>query len=866
MGEVFRARDTRLDRTVAIKILPAALAADPQFRERFDREARAISQLTHPHICTLYDVGEQAGTAYLVMELLEGETLADRLARGALPLDQALAIATQIASALDKAHRAGITHRDLKPGNIMLTKTGAKLLDFGLAKTAAPAVTSTVTSMAPTTPPNLTAQGAIIGTFQYMAPEQLEGQEADARTDIFSFGAVLYEMLTGSKAFDGKSQVTLIAAIIGTNPPPIAASQPLAPPWLDHIVRRCLAKNPDERWQNASDLHDVLTWNADITARPAATSAGVHRRVSARERVAWTVALLGTAAAIALGVAQARREVAPVAPSARFSVASPEETSFWANSGFTPMAISPDGTRMIFAASGDGPARLWVRRLDSLEATPLEGTEITQAADVFWSPDSRSIGFQQRATIKRVDVDGGALRTIAAVGFGGATWNRNGTIVFGQGAQGLFRVSAEGGELVQVTKPDASRGEQHRFPFFLPDGRQFLYTVTSASPDARGIYLGSLDSTTRTRLLDVVSRAMYAPSGHLLYVRDGTLLARAFDLGALELNGDSLSIAEGLAFNPDDGNAAFSISSNGLLLYRSRLSGATQLTWVDRAGRQLGPLGPQGEYLNPTLSPDGTRVAVDRTVSGNRDVWLIETARGIASRLTFDPGPDFEPVWSPDGGRLMFASIRQGAAGLYQKVTSGGDDELLFKPTSAGALFDVSGDGQFLVYQLSSPVDLWVLPLGGDRKPFPFLETQVFQETHAQVSPDGRWLTYVSNESGSDEIYVDRFPTRGAKQQVSAGGGVQPRWRRDGKELYYLAPGLKLTTVPVSGNDALTFGSPAELFTAAVFGGLDRAPRFRHQYDVTPDGQRFLINVSATTGTAASPVTVLVNWTAALNK
>jgi hypothetical protein len=564
MGEVYKARDTRLDRTVAIKILPDTLAADPQFHERFDREAKAISQLTHPNICTLYDVGEQDGTAYLVMEYLEGETLEQRLKKGALQLDEALKIAIQIADALSAAHRRGIVHRDLKPGNVMLTKQGAKLLDFGLAKASPPTGTVAGVSMLPTTPAALTMQGTLLGTFQYMAPEQLEGQEADARTDIWAFGAVLYEMITAKKAFEGKSQATLIAAIISSEPPAISQLVPLTPPAVDRVVTKCLAKNADDRWQSAKDLHDELTWIAGTPSQAAAVGSMAAHGLW-RPRTMWILGTLGwLVAGLTAAVAFIRFPALPAlrVPPARFSVSAPEKMNFAGAGGVTPVSVSPDGTRLVFAAYGEGQPlqRLWVRRLDSLEASPLPGTEevsVNNFSDTFWSPDSRFIGFSQSSRLRRIAVDGGPPQTIATIpsAFGGATWNRDHTIVFSSGADGLFRVSDEGGDIVRITKPEVSQGERHRSPWFLPDGKHFLYTNTNASATG-GIYVGSLDSPKGTRLVDVISRAMYVPGGYLLYVRDGTLLARPFDPNKILFTGDdSFPVAEGVAFN--SGAAAF---------------------------------------------------------------------------------------------------------------------------------------------------------------------------------------------------------------------------------------------------------------------------------------------------------------------
>ncbi|MDA2938906.1 serine/threonine-protein kinase [Acidobacteria bacterium AH-259-A15] len=794
MGEVYRARDTRLDRTVAIKVLLSHLSDNPDLRQRFEREARTISRLNHPHICTLHDIGHHQGIDFLVMEYLEGETLADRLAKGALPIDQALRYAVEIADALDKAHRQGVVHRDLKPGNIMLTETGAKLLDFGLAKLRPPPAAAASLSALPTEEASLTAEGTILGTFQYMAPEQLEGKEADARTDIFAFGALLYETATGRKAFEGKSQASLIAAILERDPPPISSLQPLTPPALDHAVRRCLAKKPDERWQSANDLTGELKWIVEAGSQ-AGVPAPVLTRRRSRQRLGWIAAgalCLPLIATLSLSVIHLR-EVVEEAQPMRFFVSPPEQVtlSWW---DFT--VISPDGKHLVFATrSADSSNLLWVRSLDSLTARSLPGTG--SARHPFWSPGSRFIGFFSRGKLKKVPLSGGPSQTLCDAPTGrGGSWNREGTIVFNPHWGGpLQYVSAAGGEAKSLTELDESRGETaHRWPCFLPDGRHFLYLALSSQPENRGIYLASLDSEEKKRLLSANLNAAYAEPGYLLFMRESTLMAQPFDKKGLELTGEPFPLAENVDRNEHTWYTAafFSVSENGVLTYRSGLS-KNQLVWLDREGKRLGaPVGEPADYSNPELSPDGKRVAVGRLdpETQTRDIWLFDLARGTSSRLTFDPADDLNPVWSADGTRIAFTSDRKGQRDIYQKMASGtGEDELVLESGEQKSVTDWSADGRFLLYSVRNPqtgTDVWMLPLSEEGKPTPFLQ-QSFREREAQFSPDGRWVTYESNESGTRQVFVQPFPATGGKWQISTQGGVQPRWRRDGKELFYIA-------------------------------------------------------------------------------
>jgi Tol biopolymer transport system component len=868
MGEVYKARDTRLDRTVAIKILPEALAANSQFRERFDREARTISQLDHAHICALYDVGEQDGTSFLVMQYLEGETLEARLKKGALPLDQALNDAIQIADALATAHKAGIVHRDLKPGNVMLTKSGAKLLDFGLAKTGAPVIGGGGLSMLPTTPPNLTAHGAILGTFQYMAPEQLEGQEADVRTDIFAFGAVVYEMVTGKKAFEGKSQASLIAAILEREPPPISSLQPLTPPTLDRLVKKCLAKDPDDRWQSASDLRAELVWTADARA----TASGVSVRVAGavarppRERLPWLVAAGALVVAI-LAVPTTTlyfRRVAPELPVTRLDLVTPPTADPFS------FALSPDGRQIVFAAVAEGGAKLWLRSLDQTDARPLAGTEGASAP--FWRPDGRAVGFFADARLKRIDLTGGATQVLAeAPATRGGTWNRDGVIVFaptvgGSTTSGLMRVAATGGTATVLTRP--ARGQLSGYwPQFLPDGRRFLFVV-GGGPDTRGVYVGSLDGSEPTRVLATDSAVSYAPPGYLLLVSQGVLVARRFDATRGVVSSDPQPVAQAVGVNTANARTALSVSATGVLAHRSGAASPRQLLWVDRAGKTLEVLGPpQDDYqVNVELAPDARQVAVSRNLGGNADVWRVEVASGLPSRFTFNPANEHSALWSPDGSELIFPSNRNGHVDLFEKPANGATDEHPFFVNQQDKE-PLSWSRQFLLYAVQDPKtqsDLFALPLVGERKPVP-VATTIYDEVQGQFSPDGRWVAYASNLSGRYEIYIRAFPS-GGQWQVSTGGGITPRWRHDGHELFYVAPDNRMMAAPITvASDARTLspGAPVPLFPSRLTTGISVGGfSSRAQYAVAADG-RFLLNVSADNA-AAAPITIVLNWTAAL--
>ncbi len=908
MGEVYRARDTRLERDVAIKVLPQHLANNPQFKQRFEREARTVSSLNHPHICTLYDIGQAEGIDYLVMEYLEGETLAQRLEKGALPTDQILRYGIEVADALDKAHRRGVVHRDLKPGNIMLTAAGAKVLDFGLAKSVnrlAPGSSFPVgagasarpgtgqaqgpaptggsgegVTAAPTAAAPLTVDGAIVGTFTYMSPEQLEAREADARSDIFSFGAVLYEMTTAKKAFPGKSQYSVASAILEKDPEPITALQPMTPPALERLVKRCLAKDPEDRWQTARDLAVELKWiseghtvAADYVRRPG-------ERSSPLQRIAWVVAAVSLALAAALSYAYIRRMSAPVRP-IRSLILPPEKVSFAVGGYEGGPVLSPDGTRLVFPGrDASGKEALWVRPLDSLTAQRLEGTE--DSSYPFWSPDSRTIGFFAGGKLKKIDAAGGPAQTLCdAPGGRGGAWSEREVIVFApEITSGLSRVPVAGGTPTEITHLAQSQGGfSHRWPTFLPGGCHFLYWAgnpfATNAPNT-GIFVGALDSSEQKFLVQAESNALYAPSrtewygappGYLLYLREQTLMAQPFDAGSLKLKGDAFPVGEHVSSPQAFRLGLFTVSPNGLLAYQTGQGVSAQFLWVDAHGNKVGTVGEAGNQVFPRLSPNGARLAyvTQDPQSKNVDIWIMDLARGVRTRFTFDPAADLSPIWSPDGSRIVFASARKGHTDLYVKDASGAaSEELLYESTVDKTPREWSCDGRHVAFDVQDPktkYDIWVLPMSGDKKPIPFLQTP-FNELWGAFSPDGHWLAYESDETGKFEVYVAPFPGPGGKWQVSQGGGVQPTWKRDGSSLFYLALEGKLMEVAVKEKGStVEIGVPRQVFQMPLQAG---GP-FGRAYSVAPDGKRFLVNALPQAPTL-EPLTLVANWTAGIKK
>jgi serine/threonine protein kinase/Tol biopolymer transport system component len=867
MGEVYRATDPKLNRDVAIKVLPAAFSADPERLRRFEQEAQTAGALNHPNILAIYDVATHEGAPYVVSELLEGETLRQRFKGGALPARKALDYALQIARGLAAAHEKGIVHRDLKPENLFLTSDGRiKILDFGLAKLIEPKIeaatqTGVPTRALPTDP------GTVMGTAGYMSPEQVRGQPVDHRSDIFSLGVILYEMLAGERPFRGESAVETLNAILKEDPPELTKLMGMndnASLALERVIRHCLEKSLGQRFQSVNDVAfalEALSGLSDSKLSVAVTSGRAHNR----ERLAWVLASIGFAcclAALPFVVTYFRHAKPDVRP-IFLSVPLPEKASPRRH-----IAVSPDGQFLAFVASNsEGTDLLWLRPLGSPTTQALSGTDGANCP--FWSPDSRSIGFFAQGKLKKIDVSGGPAQTLcdAPDGFGGA-WNRDGVIVFTPNwGVGLYRVSAGGGEATTVTALDASRRESvHLRPYFLPDNRHFLYLAYGAQRETV-IYIGSLDSKEAKRLLNADSYAAYTPPGYVLYVREGVLLAQPFDANQLQLTGESFSVAGQVGYYPGEGYASFSVSENGVLAYKCSHTINTQLVWFNRTGKELGAIPSTGEHRSLRLSPDGKRVAFGRTDQQKQtdDIWLLDLPGGTPRRFTFNNASDFVPVWSAGGDRIIFSSDREGPYDLYQKASSGATEETeLFPSSSDKIVTDWSADGRLILYENLDPktkYDLWVLPFFGDRKPRLFLRTQS-NEQQAEFSPDGKWVAYTSDQSGKSEVYVQSFPASGGKSHVSTDGGADPRWRRDGKELFYLSPERKLMAVPVKGETAFEPGVPKVLFQT-------RVPALtvydRNFYDVTKDGQRFLIN-TLMDETVSSSITLVLNWTARLKR
>jgi len=875
MGEVYRARDTRLGRDVAVKILPREMSADATRKQRFEREAKTISGLNHPNICTLHDVGSQDGVDYLVMECVEGETLAKRLEKGPLPLEQVLKNGAQIADALDKAHRAGIVHRDLKPGNIMLTSSGAKLLDFGLAKPVEALSSGLTLTAAAAHQSPVTQEGMVVGTFQYMSPEQVEGKEVDGRSDVFSLGTLLYEMVTGKRAFEGKSQLSVASAILEKEPAPVSTVKPLTPPALDHAIRKCLEKIPDERWQSASDLAIELKWITESGSHAGVPAPVVTRRKK-REGLAWAVA---AACAIALlGMVTAYVRLAGIRPPVLISSLLPPPGARLALIGpqSGPPQISPDGRTVVFVAvDAQGVSALWLRPLDSSSARLLPGTE---GADTpFWSADGLSLGFFANGKLKTVEVSGGSVLTLCdAPTNAGGSWNQQEIILFvANFGSGIYQIPAQGGSPKLVLDVDKSRLDGYGWPTFLPDGNHFIYSAYGREAH-HGTYFASLDGR-ESKLVMRSTGNTGLSSGFLFYPRGTDLMAVAFDPATGSVTGKPKLAQQGVEYSVTGDESVFGVSDR-LLLYEASLTGATAesaFAWFDRSGKQLSVVGPGHDSYDLRLSPDGQKVAYSKGAP-NSDIWIRELKRDAPMRLTFDPTVDKgAPVWSPDGDELLFDIAPGGKTpvGIYRKSSSGtGAEELLAQPKEAGAGLwptNWSRSGKFILCVQGEIInrnsgEIWVLPASGDRKPRVFVRAPG-AAYDGQFSPDGHWVAYVSRESGREEVYMVPFdenqvmntPTLEQvaikkRWQVSANGGAYPRWRQDGKELFYVAPGDQFTGVGIEPKGSeLSVGEAKSLFREAV-------ASVSSPYDVSGDGERFLVNGFGERGTL--PVTVVANW------
>jgi len=863
MGEVYRAKDTRLDRTVAVKILPSHLSDNLEARQRFDREARAISSLNHPNICTLHDVGDQDGVDFLVMEFLEGETLADRLAKGPLPTELVLKYGIEICEGLERAHKSGVVHRDLKPGNVMLTKTGAKLMDFGLAK-ALPAGAAPASSLTMTIADQpLTAQGTIVGTFQYMSPEQTEGKEADARSDIFALGAVLYEMITGKRAFSGKSQASMVAAILASEPTPISVAQPMTPPALAQVVKGCLAKDPEERFQTVHDLKLQLKWIAEASSSQLGAPAQVRARRVVEKRTLLIAAAAGwILAAAALAIFLSGR--------AQLAEARRPMTAFWLPPGdmeFAPVvngapALSPDGSKLAFLADSDAKessipgatAKLWIRDVASGTLRQVEEAEPTFP---FWSPDSKYIGFFSSGKLKKVALADGPVQVLCDAPEGrGASWNAHGVIIFTPNiTEPLYKVPEGGGssEKITETKP----GWTHRDPYFLPDGDHFLFIArdTRNTLSAGALYGASLSGERPRQILERGSNVQYS-EGYLLYLREAVLVAQRFDPKSLKFTGDPAPVAEKLdSWNPRD-LAAFT-AAHGTLVFRHGSLQKTQPMWVDRTGKELGRFGEPGLYSWPKPSPDGSLVGLVRSDpdTGRGDVWMVDPSRNTVSRSTFADGNDVYYAFSPDAKKIAVSTLSKGA--WIQPASGSGDQEKLESTLSNTSVMNWSPDGRYLLFEVQNDItrfDIYYIDLTGDRKMTPFLHSPA-NETGAVLSPNGKWLAYDSNETGRGEVYVIAFPGSGGKWQVSSGGGSSPSWSGDGKQLYYTS-GDKLMSAPIQNVETFEFGVatalPIRLSDFAALG--PPAP-----------GERFPA-LKRLSGGQSQPQEVIFNWTGTLKK
>jgi len=882
MGEVYRARDPRLQRDVAIKVLPAAVTSDPQWLARLRREAQVLASLNHAHVAHVYGLEESSGTPALVMELVTGPTLAAVIAResGApVAVPAALKVARQIADALDAAHEKGIVHRDLKPGNVVLTEDGdVKIVDFGLAKTPSLAASGGA--------PVASVAGVVLGTPAYMSPEQARGLPVDKRTDIWSFGCVLYELLTGRQAFGGDTASDSLAAVLERDPDMtlLPAAVPIG---IRTVLRHCLEKDPKRRLRDIADARLAID---EVSTRPVDTSGERRDRwVSHRLRLApavWTLAVIAVvAAAMAIGrgrfagttsVEQRQRTITSIVLPRGMHLG---ESDIQPQGSETLFAISPDGRQLALIASEEsGPTRIWLRRLESTAFLPVAGTE--GASSPFWSPDSGSIAFIAGGRLKLVRLSDGTVTTANESGFRAGAWGSTDLILFAPHASSALAViPSSGGAPAAATTLDSANGEiQHGNPAFLPDGRHFLYFSIGSRPggmlDPRGIYLGSLDDpSTRQLLIAGATAARYA-SGHILFVKNGTMMAQPFDVARRALSGTPEPIVEDVkapAAGATGSTASFAVSDTGVLVYQAAVITQSRPAWFDRKGQQLGAIAPPGDYGDVALSPDGARLAVSVVdpAGSTRDLWVYDAAGVGGRRVTFDPGDEFAPVWSPDGTRLLFSAMTKGLVNLQIKEVTATAPPVPVQVDNLGLgrfAADWSKDGRYLLYigggRAIARSDLWIAPVAKPTAARALLDSS-FVETQGRVSPDGRWFAYTSNETGRFEVYVDRFPDRGAKQIVSRAGGGWPRWSSDGRELFYIRSNNDLMTVPItSGRDRLAVGTPTRLFAlrARSWVRLDAYP-----YDVSPDGRRFVVN-TLLDDTASGAITLVSNWTAGLRQ
>jgi serine/threonine protein kinase/Tol biopolymer transport system component len=862
MGEVWRAKDTRLDRDVAVKVLPPGFAANPQLKARFEREAKTISSLNHPNICTLFDVGNHEGTDFLVMELLEGESLGERLQKGPLPPDQVLRVGSQVADALERAHKQGIVHRDLKPGNVMLTKTGAKLLDFGLARSGVEASPLHGFTEAATQAKPLTQEGTILGTFQYMAPEQLEGREADSRTDIFALGALLYEMATGIRAFQGTSKTSLIAAIVSSHPAPISSVTPMVPPALDHIVRKCLEKDPDDRWQSAHDVASELRWLSEAGSQ-AGVATTVTLRRKTRERLAWSMAALFALLAIVAAAAWMRNQPKPREPF-RATLEPPVETALLPFDRLG-IALSPDGKRLAFVANlNAGGQQLWIRDLSSMTAKPVPETQ--GAMYPFWSPDARFIGFFADGKLKKINLRGGSPQVLADAPTGrGGSWGRGDVILYAPSIRSPIQsISAAGGTPKPATRFNAEKEITNRWPHFLPDGKHFFYVSRqfAAKGEVGRLMLSSLDSLDSTVLIEDSTNAQYVEPGYVLFGRGSDLFAWRFDAGKLKLIGEPAPVQDEKISLWEPKNLLYYTASNdGTIVYLSEVLRKTALKWVGRDGHVLGALGAPAFNASPRISPDGTKIAlaVGEMSTSVTDMWIIDLQYDRRFRITQKSGTFFGPIWTRDSKSVAFVCQPKAVQDICMKsLVTAGDLEVVYESPFWKGSGSWSPDGKALYFSeqnSETSEDLMRLDLSDPKKPVSVILRTPFVEDYPELSPDGKWLAYVSNESGRQEVYVRPASGSFEQWQLSNGGGAQTRWTRGGQELMYVAPDGNVMSVEITTNPVFRPGVPKALFKLAEPPDRD-TPVFE---DVSADGERILIN-EPTTARSSVAFHVILNW------